>query len=268
MKLAQEEKTEFDISDRSIRTVVKQLRPELNQSKLDSLPRLHPAGEAQVGFGTTLFLQGRHLLWRQAPGPYTTPFWRQVCPAFSRERPLNVRLKALSTALTRWVLFRRSFHWTICPPLARQSCPLVREMSRSGSQGCSAILVSTAISVTLSPDTRKAQERTIWATAIKTSFFWYPSSMIWKSTTSSRRAKRRNQNTEFYFSGLQPASTENCVWEYTNSTWLHTDSSSSAQSTIWRGGIADRNSSSAWAKNQLVIRRRAAACPCSKGLSH
>lgn len=62
MKLAQEEKTEFDISDRSIRTVVKQLRPELNQSKLDSLPRLHPAGEAQVGFGTTLFLQGRHLL--------------------------------------------------------------------------------------------------------------------------------------------------------------------------------------------------------------
>lgn len=48
---------ELDLSERSVRTLVKQLRVELNQSELAALPLLHPAGEAQIDFGETHFYE-------------------------------------------------------------------------------------------------------------------------------------------------------------------------------------------------------------------
>jgi transposase len=47
----------FDISDRAIRDLVADLKRELGQQKQASLPLLHPAGEAQVDFGTTCFYE-------------------------------------------------------------------------------------------------------------------------------------------------------------------------------------------------------------------
>ncbi len=47
----------FDVSDRAIRDLVADLRLELGQQKQASLPLLHPAGEAQVDFGTTYFYE-------------------------------------------------------------------------------------------------------------------------------------------------------------------------------------------------------------------
>lgn len=57
----------FDISERSIRNLVADLKKELGQNKLASLPLLHPPGEAQIDFGETYFYeketlyQGNHL---------------------------------------------------------------------------------------------------------------------------------------------------------------------------------------------------------------
>lgn len=57
----------FDVSERSIRSMVAELRTELAQIALTALPLLHPPGEAQVDFGRTDFylqgikIQGYHL---------------------------------------------------------------------------------------------------------------------------------------------------------------------------------------------------------------
>lgn len=57
----------FDVSDRAIRSLVAELKQELNQQEVASLPLLHPAGEAQVDFGETHFYEkdiyyvGNHL---------------------------------------------------------------------------------------------------------------------------------------------------------------------------------------------------------------
>jgi len=47
----------LDVSDRSIRSLVAELRRELFQQELVSLPLLHPAGEAQGDFGKTIFYE-------------------------------------------------------------------------------------------------------------------------------------------------------------------------------------------------------------------
>ncbi len=47
----------LDISDRSIRTLVAEIKRELAQQEAASLPLLHPAGEAQGDFGTTVFYE-------------------------------------------------------------------------------------------------------------------------------------------------------------------------------------------------------------------
>jgi transposase len=57
----------FEISERSIRNLVAEIKVELGQNKLASLPLLHPPGEAQVDFGETYFhesevpYKGNHL---------------------------------------------------------------------------------------------------------------------------------------------------------------------------------------------------------------
>ena len=47
----------LDVTDRSIRSLVAELRRELFQQELVSLPLLHPAGEAQGDFGKTIFYE-------------------------------------------------------------------------------------------------------------------------------------------------------------------------------------------------------------------
>lgn len=47
----------LDVSARSIRSLVAELRRELIQQELVSLPLLHPAGEAQGDFGKTVFYE-------------------------------------------------------------------------------------------------------------------------------------------------------------------------------------------------------------------
>lgn len=47
----------FDVSERSIRSIVSELKKEIGQQKIASLPLLHPAGEAQVDFGETQFYE-------------------------------------------------------------------------------------------------------------------------------------------------------------------------------------------------------------------
>ena len=57
----------IDVSERTIRTLVADLRKEMGQAKEVALPLLHPAGEAQVDFGATVFIEkgityeGHHL---------------------------------------------------------------------------------------------------------------------------------------------------------------------------------------------------------------
>lgn len=57
----------IDVSERSIRTLVADLREEIGQAKEVALPLLHPPGEAQVDFGATVFIEkgityeGHHL---------------------------------------------------------------------------------------------------------------------------------------------------------------------------------------------------------------
>jgi transposase len=57
----------IDVSERTIRTLVADLRREMGQAKEVALPLLHPAGEAQVDFGATVFIEkgityeGHHL---------------------------------------------------------------------------------------------------------------------------------------------------------------------------------------------------------------
>ena len=57
----------IDVSERTIRTLVANLRKEMGQAKEVALPLLHPGGEAQVDFGTTVFIEkgityeGHHL---------------------------------------------------------------------------------------------------------------------------------------------------------------------------------------------------------------
>lgn len=46
-----------DVSERSIRNLVVELKVELGQNEIASLPLLHPAGEAQVDFGQTSFFE-------------------------------------------------------------------------------------------------------------------------------------------------------------------------------------------------------------------
>ena len=48
---------EFDSSDRSVRTLVAKLKEELNLQKEGFLPLEHPAGEAQVDFGSATFIE-------------------------------------------------------------------------------------------------------------------------------------------------------------------------------------------------------------------
>ncbi|HPJ21331.1 MAG TPA: IS21 family transposase [Clostridia bacterium] len=58
---------DFDVSERAIRSLVAELKRELNQQEVASLPLLHPAGEAQVDFGEThfnekdIYYEGNHL---------------------------------------------------------------------------------------------------------------------------------------------------------------------------------------------------------------
>jgi transposase len=57
----------FDISERTVRTLVAKVRQEIDSDGEVFLPLLHPAGEAQVDFGTTVFYEngveytGKHL---------------------------------------------------------------------------------------------------------------------------------------------------------------------------------------------------------------
>lgn len=61
------DKKKIDVSERTIRTLVADLRGEIGQAKEVALPLLHPAGEAQVDFGATVFVEkgityeGHHL---------------------------------------------------------------------------------------------------------------------------------------------------------------------------------------------------------------
>jgi len=48
---------EFDASDRSVRTLVAKLKEELNLERGGFLPLEHPAGEAQVDFGSATFIE-------------------------------------------------------------------------------------------------------------------------------------------------------------------------------------------------------------------
>ncbi len=65
-KLASEGKA-IEISERTMRTLVAKLRKEIGQIKEVALPLLHPAGEAQIDFGDTVFIEkgitysGHHL---------------------------------------------------------------------------------------------------------------------------------------------------------------------------------------------------------------
>lgn len=52
-----EKYTDFDISERSIRSLVAELRTELLQQEMVALPLLKPAGEAQADFGDTTFYE-------------------------------------------------------------------------------------------------------------------------------------------------------------------------------------------------------------------
>ena len=56
-KLEEENGNQLVLTERSIRSLVKQLRIEMDMSKLASLPLLHPAGEAQINFGETHFYE-------------------------------------------------------------------------------------------------------------------------------------------------------------------------------------------------------------------
>lgn len=47
----------LDISERTVRTLISEIRKELGETKKVSLPLLHPLGEAQVDFGSTLFYE-------------------------------------------------------------------------------------------------------------------------------------------------------------------------------------------------------------------
>ena len=47
---------EFDASDRSVRTLVARLKESLDLQKEGCLPLEHPAGEAQVDFGSATFI--------------------------------------------------------------------------------------------------------------------------------------------------------------------------------------------------------------------
>lgn len=47
----------LDISERSIRTLVASIKKELGMQEMVALPLLHPAGEAQVDFGETTFVE-------------------------------------------------------------------------------------------------------------------------------------------------------------------------------------------------------------------
>ncbi len=47
----------FDVSDKAIRTLVSELRKELNVEEMAYIPLSHPAGEAQVDFGKTAFYE-------------------------------------------------------------------------------------------------------------------------------------------------------------------------------------------------------------------
>ena len=64
--LAKEGKT-IEVSERTIRTLVAKVRLEIGASKEVALPLFHPAGEAQIDFGETEFLEkgirysGHHL---------------------------------------------------------------------------------------------------------------------------------------------------------------------------------------------------------------
>jgi len=66
-KEAQAEGREFDVSERSIRNLVAKLREEISSGQEVSIPLSHPAGEAQVDFGDTVFYEngimyeGHHL---------------------------------------------------------------------------------------------------------------------------------------------------------------------------------------------------------------
>lgn len=54
---SQKEGEVLDVSERSIRMLVAELKQELIQQELVSLPLLHPAGEAQGDFGKTVFYE-------------------------------------------------------------------------------------------------------------------------------------------------------------------------------------------------------------------
>lgn len=66
-EISQAEGTEFSISERSIRNLVAKLRNEIAVIQTGYLPLTHPAGEAQVDFGDTVFFEkgiryaGHHL---------------------------------------------------------------------------------------------------------------------------------------------------------------------------------------------------------------
>ncbi len=66
-KEAQKKDLVFDLSERSIRTLVASLRTEIGVEQTASIPLSHPAGEAQVDFGKTVFYErgvmyeGHHL---------------------------------------------------------------------------------------------------------------------------------------------------------------------------------------------------------------
>lgn len=48
-------KKSLDISERTVRNLVAKIRQEIDSDDEVFLPLLHPAGEAQVDFGTTVF---------------------------------------------------------------------------------------------------------------------------------------------------------------------------------------------------------------------
>lgn len=55
---AEKKGQKLDVSERSIRNLVADLRKELQQKEEVSLPLLHPAGESQTDFGETEFVEG------------------------------------------------------------------------------------------------------------------------------------------------------------------------------------------------------------------
>ena len=57
MDIEERQGREITVSERSIRNLVAELKTELGQTAIASLPLLHPAGEAQVDFGETAFYE-------------------------------------------------------------------------------------------------------------------------------------------------------------------------------------------------------------------